>query len=172
MPLLTNGVATNYAQWKESMRGEIAIEYGLLASILDTGEIWDPPEVDPADFELDNDPHGIEALKLRTAVISRQKQISAYEVDLPKVRAKMWKYMSRESQEAVLGHEDYDDEAHRNDPLQLALSIEATHQGGGANNNETRKPNARITYRSTRQGPTKSIAEYKNTFSFLKKAYL
>ena len=66
IPLLTHGVNTNYPLWKEVMRGELPIEYGLLASILDTGELLYPAEVDPDDYDLDDDPHGISKLRLNT----------------------------------------------------------------------------------------------------------
>ena len=169
-PILTHGQKTNYPQWKEAMRGEVAMEYGLLVSIFDSGELLYPAEID-MDYDGDNDPHGLELMRLKSEIGSRQKQCARILEDMPKCRAYIWKYMSRESQEAVLGHADYDEEEHRNDCLQLVLSIQATHQGGGAVNEATRKAIARQTYRSLRQGPTESIADYKSNFSFYKKGY-
>ena len=85
----------------------------------------------------------------------------------------MWMYLSRESLEAVRRHEDFDEVEHRNDPVQLYLSIVATHQSGsgGAMDETSRRTSARQVYRSTRQGPMESIAEYKIRFTFNKEAY-
>jgi hypothetical protein len=52
-PLLTHGVKTNFPQWKEIMRGEIAMEYGILVSIIDSGEILYPAEVDSEDYNAE-----------------------------------------------------------------------------------------------------------------------
>ena len=170
--MLTHGKSTNFPAWKEAMRNEIAIEYGELVSIIDSGEILLPAEVGVEEYDLENDPHGLELHKLKSALTSRQKQISRQDTNLPKVRALMWKHMSRESMEAVLRHEDYDEEEHRNDPLQLYLSARQTHPvGGGAADEASRRAQARQTYRSTRQGPMESIAEYKTRFTYNKEAY-
>jgi len=148
-PLLTHGVNTNYPQWKEFMRGDIAVEYGIMVSIIDTGELLYPAEID-MEYDADNDPHGFDMLRLKTEITNRQKIISRIDENVPKCRARMWMNMSRESQEAVLGHDDYNEEEHLNDCLQLALSIEATHQGGGGHNEATRRATARQMYRSLR----------------------
>jgi hypothetical protein len=71
------------------------------------------------DYDLDNDPHGLELHRLKTAITNREKLIAKQEEMEPKLRAKMWKYLSRESMEAVLRHEDYDEEEHRNNPPAL-----------------------------------------------------
>ena len=170
--MLTHGKNTNFPAWKEAMRNEIAMEYGDLVNIIDLGEVLLPAEVDVDDFDLDNDPHGLELHKLKSALTSRQRLITSQEVDLPKCRALMWKHLSRESMEAVYRHDDYDEDQHRNDPLQLYLSLRATHPvGGGAMDEASRRAQARQTYRSTKQGPMESIAEYKTRFTFNKEAY-
>jgi hypothetical protein len=163
--MFTHGKNTNFPAWKESMRNEIAMLYGDLVNIIELNEVLLPTEVDEEEFNLDDDPHGVQLHK--EALTSRQRLITDQETNLPKCRALMWKYLSRESMEAVLRHEDYDEEEHRNDPLQLYLSVRATHPvGGGALDYVSRRSQARQTYRSTRQGPMESIAEYKTRFTF------
>jgi hypothetical protein len=171
--MLTHGKNTNFPAWKESMRNEIAMLYGDLVNIIDLNEVLLPTEVDEEEFNLDDDPHGVQLHKLKAALTSRQRLITDQEINLPKCRALIWKYLSRESMEAVLRHEDYyDEEEHRNDPLQLYLSVRATHPvGGGALDDVSRRSQARQTYRSTRQGPMESIAEYKTRFTFNREAY-
>ena len=169
VPLLTHGPKTNYALWKEAIRGEIAMEYGLLVSIMDSGELLYPGDVDVDDYDPDADPHGFVLSKLKSEISNREKHVERLNENQPKCRALMWKHMSRESQEAVIGHADYDEHEHRNDCLQLALSIEATHQGGGAHNAAVRRSTARQMYRSVRQGPTQGCVDYKADFTFKKK---
>jgi hypothetical protein len=172
--MLTPGRNTNFFEWKEVMETEVGQAYGSLDSIIALGELFEPADIDPADYDLDDDESGLEAAKMRAAVTSRQKQMDRQEELQSKLRAFLWKYLSRESREEVLRHEDYDVVEHRNDPLQLFLSIRATHQGGGgggALDEESRRAQARQNYRSTRQGPFESIAEYKAKFTAHKEAY-
>ena len=172
LTLLTHGVDTNYPVWKKTMRNEIAEKYGLLVSIVDEGAAPQPDVIEMDDFDLANDPLGIELHRLKTAVTEQSKIVAQIKRDKPKCHALLWKYLSSESQEAVLGHEDYDEELHRSDALQLALSIEATHQGGGqAGDAATRRTVAREQYRQLKQGPTEVISDYKSRFTFMKKAY-
>jgi len=117
---------------------------------MDTGELTQPEEVDVFEYDSDEDPHGLVLTKLRTDITSRQKMIQKTVEDIPKCRALMWKYLSKESQEAVLGSAGYDVERDVNNCLQLALSIETTHQGGGAPNEATRRSNARLIYNATK----------------------
>jgi len=148
--------------WKKAMRNQIAQTYGLLVSIIDSGELHDPAKIDLDEYDLENDPHGLTLHKVKAAITNRERLISNSEADAPKCHALIWKYLSSESQEAVLGHADYNEELHLNDCLQLALSVEATHQGGGgAADDVTRRTNARDVYGQVKQGPTESIADYK-----------
>jgi hypothetical protein len=102
---------------------------------------------------------------------NREKHIQAQELLHPKCHALMWKYMSRESMEAVLGHADYDEDTHRNEPLQLYLSIKATHTvGGGAADATTRRARTRQAYKSAMQGPYEDQVEYKHRFTYLLEA--
>jgi hypothetical protein len=80
--------------------------------------------------------------------------------------------MTRESQEAVLQHNDYFEDEHRNDPLQLFLSIRATHPiGGGANDEQSRRTSARHAYQDCKQGPFESIVDYKTRFNAALEGY-
>jgi hypothetical protein len=46
LTMLTHGKDTNFPAWKEAMRNEVAIEFGLLVKIIDQGESLDPAEID------------------------------------------------------------------------------------------------------------------------------
>ena len=174
--MLINGKNTNFPKWKEKMRNKIALEFGeLIANIIDNGEALDPAMVDAEDFDLENEVPAvadIELYKYKLALSSRQKLMSKQEELMPKCAALFWMYLSRESMEAVRRHEDFDEALHRNDPVQLYKSILATHPvGGGALDAASRRISARQVYRSTRQGPMESIADYKIRFTFNKEAY-
>ena len=168
--VLSHGKNTNFPAWKKAMRNEIGQQYGLLTSILDSGELQDPAAIDLDDFgdlTPDGDLHGMNMMRLRAAINNREKTISILDANAPKAYALMWKYLGTDSQEAVLRHVDFNEEENRNDPLALYLSIKATHTAGGADMDEDdQKAEARQAYQAMRQGPTESIAEYKSKFSF------
>ena len=100
--VLTHGKDTNFPAWKEAMRNQVAMDYGSLVSIIDDGVIAYPAEIDPDEYNLDADPHGVNIHILKTDLTTRAKMIARITEDEPKVRALFWKYMSRESMEAVL----------------------------------------------------------------------
>lgn len=170
--MLTHGVSTNYPKWAEAMRAEIGIEYGNLVTIFDSNELLEPADVEVDDYDPDADPHGFIRCRIQSQISEREKQVARNEAMEPKVAALMWKHLSPESREAVMRHEDYNHDEHRNAPLQMLRSIRATHQvGGGAADAASRRAQSRQTYRLTKQGPMESIAEYKIRFTFNKEAY-
>ena len=73
----------------------------------------------------------------------------------------MWKWISLDSQKAVLYHVDYNEDEHRNEPVALYQSIMAAHTAGGGDMDvDDRKAEARQAYNALRQGPMESIAQY------------
>ena len=168
--VLTHGKNTNFPAWKKAMRNEIGQQYGLLTSILDTGELQVPADIDPDDYgdlTADGDLYGMNMLRLRAAINNREKMISILDSNAPKAYALMWKWISLDSQEAVLRHEDFDEDTDRNDPIALYASIKATHTaGGGDMDGDDQKAEARQAYHALRQGPMESIAQFKSKFSF------
>ena len=109
LAMLTHGKDTNFPEWREAMRDKVALDYGILVSIIDDGLRQLPAEVDPDDYELgaEQDPHGINLMKMKARVNNREKVVAQCKSDEPKMRALMWRYMSRESQEAAVGHNVY-----------------------------------------------------------------
>ncbi len=67
--MLEFGAKTNFHQWKENMRTQIAMEFGGMVSIIDTGELFEPVEINFDDYNADTDPHGLvlHDLKVRSA---------------------------------------------------------------------------------------------------------
>ena len=171
--MLKFGAKTNFHEWKESMRTLIAMEFGDMVSIIDTGELFEPPEIEVGDYDAADDPHGFVLHELKTQISNRAKTVQKQIEQLPKCHALMWKYMSKESIEAVLRHEDYDEDEHRNNPLQLYLSIRDTHPvGGGAPDAASRRAKSRQMYKATVQGPFEGIVDYKRRFTFNYEAYI
>jgi hypothetical protein len=143
-----------------------------VVSIIDSGDINHPAVIDPADYELDDDSHGIKLHTLKADITNRLKVVQSITMDEPKMRALLWKYMSRESTEAVLKHADYDMDARQNCPQQLYASAKATHPVGGvANDQQSRKALSRRIYKSMKQGAMETIAEYKARFTQSLEAY-
>ena len=170
--LLTYGADTNWRTWCKVAEDEITINYGLLAESLNSGEWLDPPEVDHDDLDLANDPHEIARITLHQRIIAREKQIAKMHEDEPKLYAFIWKHLSVESREAVKQHEDFDEEAHKGDPLQLWLALKATHRGGGAAIDEaTARTRAWQMYTHARQEPIESTVMFKERFTDLKEVY-
>ena len=100
----------------ETEVGQCKQAYGSLDSIIALGELFEPADIDPADYDLDDDESGLEAAKMRAAVTSRQKQMNRQKELQSKLRAFMWKYLSRECREEVLQYDDYDVVEHRERP--------------------------------------------------------
>jgi len=172
VPMLTYGVNNNLAVWKETMSTEATLEYGLLGQFFDTDEYLDPAEIDPTEFDLDNDPHGLELTKFKRRLTNREDEIMEIERNSPKLYALMWKYLSAESIEEVLKYEDFDEVVNKGDPLALWLAIKATHKiGAEAHDHLAQKANARHAYQSIRQGPFETIVAYKKKFTVHLEAY-
>ena len=96
--MLTHGKDTNFAAWREAMRDRVALDYGILVSIIDDGLYALPADIDPDDFQLGEalDPFGINREKLKIKINNREKTISKCEENEPKMRALMWRYMTRD----------------------------------------------------------------------------
>lgn len=166
------GKNCNFGVWKEKMLTECKRLYGMLGMLIEADDYVEPAEIEVEDYDLENDPHGVHRDELRFAMQARVKKMANLEENQPKMHATMWAAMSRESKEAVLRHEDYNEEENNNDPLQLWLSIKATHRGAGdAVDAVSQRSEARQMYRSCVQGPFESIAEFKRRFSQAKEAY-
>ena len=125
--MLKYGRDNNFSQWKEWIRHEIAIQFGLLVTIIDEEALVHPRAVEVGDYDPDEDPHGFKMHDLKTRIDERIKTIAKIKMDMPKCAGFLWKYLSRESIEAVRRHEDYDERVHRNDPLTLYRCIRETH---------------------------------------------
>ena len=172
MPMLQFGVDNNLVQWKETMALEATIAYSLLGLIFDGDAYTEPPEIDEADFDLDDDPRGTELHKYKRRISNREDAIMKQENDCPKLFATMWKYLSKESMDAVLRHDNYDEVDDRNDPLQLWLAIKETHKiGSDATDEVSQRADARHAYRKVSQGPFESIIDYKKRFTIHRDAY-
>lgn len=170
--MLTYGVNNNYHKWAEAMRAEIAINYSSFVSVFDDDELYLPEEVDTSGYNPAHDPHGFIKCQLQTQIAEREKTVRRNELREPMVAALMWKYLSPESREAVMRHEDYHHDDHRTQPLQMHRSIRETHQvGGAAADAASRRAQSRLNYHSTKQGPMESIIDYKTRFTYNKESY-
>ena len=172
MQMLRFGADNNLAEWKEILTLEATIAYSLLGTIFDGDAYTEPPEIDEDEFDLDNDPRGTELHKYKRRISNREDAIMKQENDCPKLFATMYKYLSRESIDAVLKHEGYDEVGDRNDPLQLWLAIKETHKiGSDATDEVTQRANARHAYKKMSQGPFEVIMDYKKRFTIHRDAY-
>jgi hypothetical protein len=172
IPTLKHGKNTNLAIWKEAMTNECKHQFGMLGNLIEHDEYMLPEEINAEDYDLEDDPHGLNRDELLGLRRERMKRVVKLETDEPRMHAFMWKHCSRESMEAVLKHDGYDVHVNGDDPLALWLAIKATHRGGGnALDAVSQRSEARQLYKAVVQGPFESIVDYKKRFTYQKEAY-
>ena len=79
--MLRYGANTNWAKFKERMSLVMMEKYGDLARFIEIGEYWAPPTVEIADYDLDNDPHGLHIADLKEDRKLRKQAISKMETN-------------------------------------------------------------------------------------------
>ena len=150
VPILIYGNETNFPFWLEKLIHRASMEYGLLANIFLEDQYVEPADVDEDEYDLtpQGDPHGLNLYKLKTKLSSREKQVAKMIENHPKLYSLIWTHLSKESIEAVLRHDDFDEVENRNDPLALWLAVKAIHKiGFDAVDEVTQRADARLAYK-------------------------
>jgi hypothetical protein len=125
------------------------------------------------DYDLQNDPNGLNKLAYLEDMKEYRKEIKAMEKDRPKLYALILQYLSDESLEEVKREDGWDDVEEATDPEGLWTFVEKTHKVNTISKVPTvTKMSARMTYQQMRQGPYESIIVYKERFNNALKAYI
>ena len=83
VPMLHYGQDHNFAKFKEKLSRAAIETYGDLGKLVETGEYFEPPELNIEDYDLDNDPHGENVVEYREDRKDRRRTIAQMESDKP-----------------------------------------------------------------------------------------
>ena len=146
--------------------------YGNLGKLIKQGRYYKPEEPDRNEYDMQNDPDGLNKLAYLEDMKEYRKEIKAMEKDRPKLFALILQYLSDESLEEIKRDEVWDDVEEDTDPEGLWILIKKTHKVNMISKVETiTKLSARATYQQMRQGGYESIIAYKERFNNALKAY-
>ena len=172
VPVLRYGPDNNFSKFKEKLSTAAIEKYGDLGRLVETGEYYEPPEPDISDFDLDNDPYGVNAADFKDQKREYRKKMAEMESNKSKLYATMLSKMSTESMDELKRHEDYEDFNREKDPLMLWLAITMIHQVASVSKvASVVKKAARDKYASMRQGQFETIITYKERFDAAVEAY-
>ncbi len=172
VPVLRYGPDNNFAKFKEKLSRAAIEKYGDLGRLVETGEYFEPPELNIEDYDLDNDPHGVNVVDYREDRKERRRKIAQMEADKPKMYAMILGKLSTESMDELKRHEDYEDFNREKDPLMLWLAITMIHQVASVSKvASVVKKAARDKYASMRQGQFETIITFKERFDAAVEAY-
>ena len=167
--VLNYGSRNNYLKWTEAMTHYLGQKYGVLASVIKTGNFHVEPvpvktlpstsqSLSQAEQDAMVNILYTEDLKIwrRKTNDNEQKYIEMYSI--------IWCYISTESQLQVQEHADWNDIEDARDSARLVRRIADTHRTGDSRIPIFDLKKARTMYEQCRQGGTESIAEYKRNY--------
>jgi hypothetical protein len=172
VPILTFGPKNNFAKFKESLSNKALREYGDLGRLIDAGQYYTPIPPDPDDYDLDNDPYGLNCQTFLKQQKLYMRHCEEMVNNRPKLYAMIWQYLSQESKEEVKRSENYEVIKNTRDAQGLWNTIEETHKVFMISRiAAVIKKSARKEYQLMHQGPYESIITYKERFDIALKAY-
>jgi hypothetical protein len=147
--------------------------YGNLGRLIQLeGCYYQPTRPDRNDYNLSNDPTGLNQTEYLEDIKEYRKEVKAMEKDRPKLYALILQYLSDESLEEVKRSDDWDTIEQETDPAMLWDVIESTHKINTISKVESvTKMAARTTYQQMKQGAYERIITYKERFNNALKAY-
>jgi hypothetical protein len=172
VPVLRYGPDNNFAKFKEKLSRAAIEKYGDLGRLVETGEYFDPPEPNIEDYDLDNDPYGVNVADYRADRKDHRRKIAQMDDDKPKMYAMILGKLSTESMDELKRHESYEEFNREKDPLMLWLAITIIHQVASVSKvASVVKKAARDKYATMRQGQFETIITYKERFDAAVEAY-
>jgi hypothetical protein len=159
IPVLRYGPANNFSKFKEAMSKAALKNYGNLGWLIQLeGRFYQPTKPDHDDYNLANDPTGLNQTEYLEDMKEWRKEIEGMEKDHPKLYALILQYLSDESLEEVKRSDDWDTIEQETDPAMLWDIIESTHKINMISKVESvMKMAARTTYQQMRQGVYENI---------------
>jgi len=127
IPLLRYGQDDNYCSFRERIIVAALERYKNLGRCIETGDYYVPPEVKQSDYDLTNDPYGVNKLRLQKAHEDRDKAIRSMNEDKPSLFSFIMSKLSQNSKEVVTHHKGWDTCNQEKRPLELWKIITATH---------------------------------------------
>jgi hypothetical protein len=173
IPVLRYGPNNNFTKFKEAMSKAALKNYGNLGRLIQLeGCYYQPTRPDRNDYNLSNDPTGLNQTEYLEDIKEYRKEVKAMEKDRPKLYALILQYLSDESLEEVKRSDDWDTIEQETDPAMLWDVIESTHKINTISKVESvTKMAARTTYQQMKQGAYERIITYKERFNNALKAY-
>jgi hypothetical protein len=173
IPILKYGPNNNLLKFKEALSKAALKNYGNLGKLIKQGSYYTPEMPERGDYDLQNDPDGLNKMAYLEDMKEYCKEIKAMEKDQPKLYTLILQYLSKESLEEIKREDDWDNVAEATDPEGLWVYVEKTHKVNTISKVPTvTKMSTRTTYQQMMQGPYESIILYKERFTNALKAYV
>jgi hypothetical protein len=159
---LVFGENCNFLDYKRKL-----LTYGLrtlgdVARLLETGEHYEPDDIDEEDFDLEDDPHGIQLMLLREAHKNRARKIAALQDKHTQLYALIIATLSSSSLDVVKQSEGYTEINDTMDVKELWSTVVATHKLTSLSTVlAVQKLAARQHFNTIRQGPYEKLVTYK-----------
>ena len=168
VPTLRYGVDNNFPTFKKKMSVAALEAYKDLGRLFDTNEYYEPPVVDESEYDLLEDPHGLNLSEYKDARKARNRRIDGMKNDRAGLFAYLLMHLSNESLDAVKLRDDWEAANEGKDPLELWLLIEATHRVGVTSRiPAVLKSESRRAYQAVAQSTYESIVRFKERFDDL-----
>mmetsp|Transcript_8146 Transcript_8146/g.11879 ORF Transcript_8146/g.11879 Transcript_8146/m.11879 type:complete len:557 (+) Transcript_8146:2397-4067(+) len=172
IPILKYGPANNFTKFKEAISKTALKDYGQLGKLIKLGKYYEPEEPDSTEYDMVNDPMGINMANYREDMKEYRKELMRMRNERPKLYALILQYLSDESLEEIKRSDKFEAIDEATDPLGLWLLVEETHKVNTISKVEAMtRLAARSTYQTMRQGPFESIITYKERFNAALKGY-
>ena len=168
VPVLKHGADNNYPTFKKKIAMAALEKFGDLGRMIELNAYWEPTAPNPADYDLDNDPHGLNLSDIREARKEYGRKVARMKGDRAAMFAFILLQLSNESIDAIKLEEGWDESNEEKDPLSLWRLIEGTHRVGIASRIPTvLKSESRCAYKACAQSAFESIVKFKERFDDL-----
>jgi len=170
--VLKYGPNNNFHLFKEALSKASLKLYGPLGKLNKTGEVYTPDIPEAEDYDLDDDPYGVNKATYLEDIKKHRKELLKIKQETPKLYGLILQYLSEESLDEINRKEDFDDIDQKTDAVRLWALVEETHRVNSISKVEAiTKMAARTAYQSIRQGSYESIITYKERFNSALKSY-
>jgi hypothetical protein len=89
-PILRYGRENNFIRFKKSRSAAAVEKYGALGKLIELGGAWKKPPPDPANYNLSDDPHGVNLDAYRQDNKENRKMIARHMENEPKLYATIY----------------------------------------------------------------------------------
>ena len=173
VPSLRHGTENNFATFKKKVTVACLETYKDLARMFDLGAYYVPPEIQVEDYDLDDDPHGVNISEYKDARKARTRHMNTMKAERAGLYAYLLLHLSNESMDAAKLSDGWDLADADKDPLMLWLIIEVTHRVATASRiPAVQKGESRRSYQACAQSTYESIVKFKERFDDLRESYV